>query len=152
GQRIVQEKNQEQLIVLTITDVTEMRVKAIELALKEKNALKNEIIKQKTESEILEKAVRERTKELQEATESLKEKNEELVSKNKELQSFTHISGHDLQEPLRKIQTFASYIVEKENKNLSDTGKEYLHRMQVAAQRMQQLIEDLLSFSRLSAR
>ena len=74
----------------------------------------------------------------------------ELIIANKELLAFTYISSHDLQEPLRKIQTFVTIILENENKNLSDKGKYNFQRMQLAAQRMQQLIDDLLAFSRIS--
>jgi light-regulated signal transduction histidine kinase (bacteriophytochrome) len=74
----------------------------------------------------------------------------ELISANKELMAFTYVSSHDLQEPLRKIQTFARMILENENQNLSVSGKHNFNRIQVAAQRMQQLIEDLLAFSRIS--
>jgi two-component system CheB/CheR fusion protein len=55
-----------------------------------------------------------------------------------------------LQEPLRKIQTFVTIILENENKNLSDNGKYNFQRMQLAARRMQQLIDDLLAFSRIN--
>jgi light-regulated signal transduction histidine kinase (bacteriophytochrome) len=55
-----------------------------------------------------------------------------------------------LQEPLRKIQTFVTVILENENKNLSENGKYNFQRMQLAAGRMQQLIEDLLAFSRIN--
>ena len=75
----------------------------------------------------------------------------ELISANKELVAFTYISSHDLQEPLRKIQTFAKIILDKESQNLSDTGKDYFKRMRSAAARMQQLIEDLLAYSRINA-
>ncbi|SHM55379.1 PAS domain S-box protein [Flavobacterium chilense] len=89
----------------------------------------------------LEKQVTARTKELE-------FKNVELEQMNKELQSFAYISSHDLQEPLRKIQTFATQITEKESENLSDYGKDKFQRMQNAAKRMQTLINDLLSYSR----
>ena len=75
-------------------------------------------------------------------------KNNELQKMNKELQSFAYISSHDLQEPLRKIQTFASRIVDKEKDNLSGYGKDLFKRMQNAAERMQSLIDDLLAYSR----
>jgi PAS domain S-box-containing protein len=78
----------------------------------------------------------------------LEQRNEELRKMNKELESFAYISSHDLQEPLRKIQTFATRIAEKESANLSDYGKDYFNRMQNAAVRMQMLIDDLLAYSR----
>ena len=69
---------------------------------------------------------------------------------NKELQSFAYVSSHDLQEPLRKIQTFANRILEKEHDRLSDNGKDYFMRIQKSANRMQTLIEDLLAYSRVN--
>lgn len=77
----------------------------------------------------------------------LEDKNRELEAMNQELASFAYVSSHDLQEPLRKIQTFASRIIESE-KNLSPKGQDYFARMQNAAHRMQTLIEDLLAYSR----
>lgn len=96
---------------------------------------------QKTFSKELEIKVQERTKDLQQA-------NQELERMNEELASFAYVSSHDLQEPLRKIQTFANRIAEKEV--LTDSGKDYFRRMQDAAQRMHLLIEDLLTYSRTS--
>ena len=61
---------------------------------------------------------------------------------------FAYIASHDLQEPLRKIQTFASRIVEIDFDNLSEGGREHLKRMQNSAKRMQTLIDDLLTYSR----
>ena len=85
---------------------------------------------------------------VQERTSQLEQKNKELEKINAELQSFAYVSGHDLQEPLRKIQTFSSWLLEKENQNLSENGKNYFVRMQGAAKRMQTLIDDLLAYSR----
>ena len=73
----------------------------------------------------------------------------ELLVANKELDSFTFISSHHLQEPLRKIQTFCSILIEKEQNNLSENGKFNFQRIEASAKRMQQLINDLLSFSRI---
>ena len=72
----------------------------------------------------------------------------ELGKSNTELASFSYIASHDLQEPLRKIQTFSARILEKDNANLSETGKIMFGRMQLAAKRMQTLIDDLLAYSR----
>ncbi|MCF0060151.1 PAS domain-containing protein [Dyadobacter chenwenxiniae] len=77
--------------------------------------------------------------------------NSELVKTNMELAQFAYVASHDLQEPLRKIQTFATRILETENDNLSDRGKDYFRRMQASSTRMQQLIVDLLAFSRANA-
>jgi signal transduction histidine kinase len=73
---------------------------------------------------------------------------EKLVLSNKELEQFAFIASHDLQEPLRKIQTFADLILKNEHTVLSDKGREYFQRMQVAAWRMKILIQDLLDYSR----
>lgn len=82
------------------------------------------------------------------AEKNIQQKNMELEKMNKELQSFAYISSHDLQEPLRKIQTFAARITEKEENNLTDYGRDMFNRMQDAAKRMQILIQDLLAYSR----
>jgi PAS domain S-box-containing protein len=76
----------------------------------------------------------------------LAEKNRELLQSNEDLSSFNFIASHDLQEPLRKIQTFVSFLEESEP-NLSETGKFYLQRMQYAASRIRALIQDLLSYA-----
>ena len=87
---------------------------------------------------------------VKERTEQLNEKNIELQNMNKELEAFTYISSHDLQEPLRKIQTFAGRITAIEKDNLSESAKDYFKRMNDAAERMRRLIQDLLAFSRVS--
>lgn len=76
------------------------------------------------------------------------ERNRELERSNKELMAFNYVASHDLQEPLRKIQTFISRLDDNEAAHLSDTGKDYLKRIIAAADRMRNLIDDLLQFSR----
>ena len=87
-------------------------------------------------------------KELKFQNEEKEKRAHELGIANKELLAFNYISSHDLQEPLRKIQTFATLIAEKEYGSLSEKGKDYFLRMEESARRMQTLIEDLLAYSR----
>lgn len=78
----------------------------------------------------------------------IEERNQELERSNKELSSFNYVASHDLQEPLRKIQTFLSRLEEKEQENLSTNGKLYIERIKSSSGRMRSLIDDLLQFSR----
>jgi len=87
---------------------------------------------------------------LRERNAMLEERNSALDKMNKELESFTYISSHDLQEPLRKMQTFISRIIDKDQAALSDTGQTYLTRTKDAANRLQNLIQDLLAYSRVN--
>jgi len=75
-----------------------------------------------------------------------------LEQSNRELQDFAYVASHDLQEPLRKIQTFGDRLKAKFSDVLTDQGRDYLDRMQNAAHRSQKLINDLLSFSRISTK
>lgn len=78
----------------------------------------------------------------------LQERNRELEKSNKELASFNHVASHDLQEPLRKIQTFISRVSDADKAVLSESAKDYIHKIEVSAKRMRVLIDDLLLFSR----
>jgi two-component system CheB/CheR fusion protein len=76
--------------------------------------------------------------------------NRELEHNNRELASFSYIASHDLQEPLRKISTFSTLVLENEENNLSESGRMYMDRIGVSANRMQQLIDDLLAYSHIN--
>ncbi len=73
-----------------------------------------------------------------------------LERSNKELEQFASVASHDLQEPLRKIQTFGDQLKTKSGSLLNDEGRIFLDRMLGAADRAQVLINDLLSLSRVS--
>jgi PAS domain S-box-containing protein len=90
-------------------------------------------------------------REVSERTAQLEIKNKDLINMNIELQSFAYISSHDLQEPLRKIQTFASRLADLDEQNISAKAKTYLNRIEVSAKRMQTLIQDLLTYSRTNS-
>jgi len=72
----------------------------------------------------------------------------DLNMKNNELDAFTYVSSHDLQEPLRKIQTFVNVIMASDYANLSDNGKHKFQRILYSVNRMRDLINSLLAFSR----
>lgn len=78
----------------------------------------------------------------------LKQRNKELEKHVKELDEFNQVASHDLQEPLRKIQTFISRINDKEKENMTEIGLEYLSKMDIASNRMRILIDDLLQYSK----
>jgi PAS domain S-box-containing protein len=75
-----------------------------------------------------------------------------LEQSNRDLQEFAYIASHDLQEPLRKVLAFGDRLANKYSSSLDETGRDYLKRMRDASQRMQTLINDLLTFSRVSTR
>lgn len=76
---------------------------------------------------------------------------EELERSNRDLQDFAFVASHDLQEPLRKIRAFSDRLLVKSDQFGPDE-QDYLRRMQSAAARMQALISDLLTYSRVTTR
>ena len=79
-------------------------------------------------------------------------KNIELAQNNIELTSFTFIASHDLQEPLRKIQTFSNLIMSELKDDLPASTQDYFQRILKASNRMQNLISSLLNYSRMNSR
>jgi PAS domain S-box-containing protein len=83
---------------------------------------------------------------------SLKAYTIQLERSNRELEDFAYIASHDLQEPLRKIQAFGERLEVKYKAALGEDGQMYVDRMTSSAGRLQNLINDLLSYSRVSTR
>ena len=76
---------------------------------------------------------------------------DELARSNSELEQFASVASHDLQEPLRKIRMYCGRLPQRLGAGISEEGASDLSRIQNAAERMQQLIDDLLSFARVSS-
>jgi PAS domain S-box-containing protein len=136
GKILYNDRHQPLRMLGTMMDITDRK--------EDELALKTSEDKYRTLADQLESQVQLRTKELTIA-------NSELVKTNMELAQFAYVASHDLQEPLRKIQTFATRILETEIGNISERGQDYFRRMQASSTRMQQLIVDLLAFSRANA-
>jgi two-component system CheB/CheR fusion protein len=127
ARRIFRTDNNDLLILLAIEDVTEAKKLETEL---------------KLFTQELERQVEERTV-------SLKESNTSLKHSNENLEQFASIASHDLQEPLRKIRTFANLLNQRYNKDIAAEAKELLGKISVSAERMSLLINDVLNFSKI---
>lgn len=108
------------------------------------NGTAQDITEQQQTQLALEQEVDQRTRQLQTLVQDLERSNENL-------QQFAYVAGHDLQEPLRKIQSFGD-LLQSQYADQLGTGADHLQRMQVAANRMSTLIRDLLAYSRISTR
>jgi two-component system CheB/CheR fusion protein len=121
ARQIINESSNEQLILLAIQDITEQKKFEYELEIK-----------------------------VAEQTEELRKTNINLRQSNENLQQFASIASHDLQEPLRKIKTFANILKKQFSKSLSEEGKDIINRISVSTDRMSQLIKEVLEYSKVS--
>jgi PAS domain S-box-containing protein len=94
--------------------------------------------------------IRKQHRTLKKTEKQLLEKNHELEMINRQLESFAHVASHDLQEPLRKIAVFSNRLFELDGDKFSDKGKEFYERIRETSGRMQKLIRDLLTFSKVT--
>ena len=100
----------------------------------------------------LEIKVQERTSELAKSNEALKEYAEKLEKLNAELGDFVFVASHDLQEPLRKIQTFCDLVMGRCGSLLDMESKEYLNVVVNSATQMRRRLQDLVRYKLLTAR
>jgi signal transduction histidine kinase len=101
-----------------------------------------------TAQDITEQVVARR--ELEEARRTAERRTRELASANKELESFSYSVSHDLRSPLRAVITFSDVLLEDFSNTLGQDGRAYVGRIKQAGLRMDALIDDLLSLSRVS--
>jgi signal transduction histidine kinase len=88
--------------------------------------------------------------ETEQNAETMLQYTQKLEHSNRELIDFAYVASHDLQEPLRKIEAFGDRLLKKYSSILPEDGKMFVDRMHTAAGRMRSLINDLLSYSRIT--
>ena len=87
---------------------------------------------------------------VQQRTADLERVNLDLESSNRELRDIANVASHDLQEPLRKLRSFADLLATEHAQSLSEEGRFYVQRIFRLAERMSDLISDLLAFTRIA--
>jgi two-component system CheB/CheR fusion protein len=125
---IIRDNNEDPSILLAIEDSTEKRKAEME---------------QKSFALELERQVAERTFAMHEA-------NKNLQQSNAALEQFAYIASHDLQEPLRKIRTFASLLHDRYTTDLPGEAKELINKISASSQRMSKLVRNVLDFSKIT--
>ena len=105
-----------------------------------------DVITDVTDYKVLERNLKQYQEELEKR---VKDRTYELEMSNRELQEFAYVASHDLREPLRKISSFAGLFSKKYKGKYDDRADRYIHYMIDAANRMQEMIEALLHFSRV---
>ena len=108
-----------------------------------------EILDLATDIEAMRQQIVEELREAEAARGELHERNEDLRRSNQELEQFAYVASHDLQEPLRKVTSFVQLLQQRYEGNLDERADQYIAFAVDGASRMQQLISDLLAFSRV---
>jgi len=94
-------------------------------------------------------AVEAQRAEIAEAHDRLADQTEELRRSNRDLEQFAYVASHDLQEPLRKVASFTQLLQKRYGGQMDERADQYIAFAVDGAKRMQQLIQDLLGFSRV---
>ncbi|WP_390883509.1 PAS domain S-box protein [Kovacikia minuta] len=111
-----------------------------------------DITDRKRAEQVLQQAKEELEIKVQERTAELNSLNQDLARSNQELEQFAYVASHDLQEPLRAVTGYTQLLIQDYQDRLDDSAQEYANYIVDAAKRMQQLIQDLLAYSRVGTR
>ncbi|WP_161499329.1 chemotaxis protein CheB [Flavipsychrobacter stenotrophus] len=106
----------------------------------------NDVTEKKSASELIEKGYQD----LKQTSDELQDTNVKLEQSNMDLLQFASVASHDLKEPLRKIQVFGNLLKERIENKIDGGDSNYLEKITNSSNRMQVLIDDILTLSRLS--
>jgi PAS domain S-box-containing protein len=132
----------------TCIDITE-RKQAQAALLDSRNQLETEVHQRTQELTIANAALQAEIAERLEAERQLSDLTTDLQRSNQELEQFAYVASHDLQEPLRAITSYTQMLAKRYQGNLDEKADKYIYYIVDGATRMQQLIQDLLSYSRV---
>lgn len=115
-------------------------------------AIRNDITERKQAEAALRQLNDELERQVQARTQELERRAQELERSNAELEQFAYVASHDLQEPLRTVSSFTELLAQEYGDRLDGEAEEYIEFIVDGALRMQQLVKDLLLFSRVNSR
>ena len=127
-------------VSLTLSPVFDAAGEVIEVAA---------ISRDMTERKRTENSLVERSRQLEMSNSSLVERSRQLETSNKELEQYAYVASHDLQEPLRKMASFCQLLARRYQGQLDEQADQYIAYVVDGARRMQEMINDLLTFSRV---
>ena len=133
---------------INITELKEAE-EQLKIQTEELSQALEDLARTQTDLAKINKILKEEIKERKRAEVVLREHAEKLARSNEELEQFAYVASHDLQEPLRKVTNFSELLAKKYSNQLDSKADRYIHYVVDGAARMQTLIRDLLSFSRV---